>query len=133
MDCLLENAIKFTEPGDSVEVTGRRTSDGWLVEVRDSGAGISAETMHRLSSSPPGEGTSTGTGLGLAIVSAVVGSLRGRLTIDGAPQAGTTVRLFIPQPPLDPREPARPLQLQVDAIPTDFGRQPIISTGGGQL
>lgn len=133
MDCLLENAIKFTRPGDLVEITGQRTADGWLVEVRDSGVGISAETLHRLSSSPPGEATSTGTGLGLAIVSAVVGSLKGRLTIDGAPDQGTTVRLFFPQPALDQRNAARPHQLAVDAISTDPGRLPVTSTGGSQV
>ena len=132
MDCLLENAIKFTQVGDLVEVTGRRTPDGWFVQVRDSGAGISAETMQRLSDSPPGGGTSTGSGLGLAIVNAVVGSLRGRLTINGSPGAGTTVRLFVPQPPLDQREVARSHEFPVDVMPADLSWQPVGSTGASQ-
>jgi len=114
LDCLLENAIKFTQPGDRVELTGLRSADGWIVLVRDSGAGISAETINRLSSSMPGEATNTGTGLGLAIVNAVVASLGGRVTITGEVGAGTAVRLYVPQPPLDAREAVRPDQLVAD-------------------
>jgi two-component system OmpR family sensor kinase len=134
LDCLLENAIKFTKPHDHIEITGLRAPDGWIVQVRDSGSGISAETMHRLTSTPPGEPTSTGTGLGLAIVSAVVDSLGGRLIIGGELRVGTTVRLFIPQLPLDPREVMRPPdQFAADPLHADLGWQPVTSTGGNQL
>jgi signal transduction histidine kinase len=63
--------------------------------------------VQRLLSRPPGQATSTGTGLGLAIVRAVVERLGGRLTIAGAPGAGTSVTLQVPQPPLEPYEPPR--------------------------
>jgi two-component system, OmpR family, sensor kinase len=117
LDCLLENAIKFTRPCDRIELTGLREHDGWVVQVRDSGAGISADTMHRLSHSSPGEATSTGTGLGLAIVGAVAASLGGRLTIGGAVHAGTIVRLFVPQFVLDPRDAIGPGQFAVNSVP----------------
>lgn len=101
MDCLLENAIKFTRPGDVIDVVGRRTDDGWTVQVRDTGVGISAEAADRLLRHQPGERTATGTGLGLAIVRAVVERLDGSLTITGTPQAGTTVTLHVPQQPVE--------------------------------
>jgi signal transduction histidine kinase len=106
LDCLLENAIKFTEPGDLIEVTGRRTADGWAVQVRDGGLGISPDAVDRLLHDPPGERTGTGTGLGLAIVRAFVERLGGRLTITGAPAAGTTVRIEVPQARVDRADPA---------------------------
>ncbi|OLB80172.1 MAG: hypothetical protein AUI14_07585 [Actinobacteria bacterium 13_2_20CM_2_71_6] len=108
LDCLLENAVKFTEPGDRIEVTGRRTWAGWTVQVSDSGTGIRPDVAERLLNSPPGEATSTGTGLGLAIVRAVVERLGGRISITGAPQEGTSVTLTVPQPPLDGPEPPLP-------------------------
>jgi signal transduction histidine kinase len=97
LDCLVENAIKFTKPGQRIEVTGARHGEGWTVQVRDYGVGLSPEKAQQLLSRPPGQGTGTGTGLGLAIVQAVAESLDGWLTITGEPGAGTTVTLHVPQ------------------------------------
>jgi two-component system OmpR family sensor kinase len=98
LDCLLENAVKFTHPGDRIEVSGERSSVWWTVRVRDTGSGISPETAEQLLAGPPRHGTSTGTGLGLAIVRAVVESLGGWVTISGQSGDGTIVTLHIPQP-----------------------------------
>jgi signal transduction histidine kinase len=106
LDCLVENAMKFTGPGDRIAVRGRRVREGWTVEVFDSGAGIAADDAHAALTGPPGRTTATGTGLGLAIVGAVAESLGGRLEIAPAPGGGTSARLCVPQPPL-PAEPAR--------------------------
>jgi two-component system OmpR family sensor kinase len=111
LDCLVENAVKFTCPGDRIEVAGWRQLNGWFVQVNDAGCGISPDVVQRLLTDPPGEGTTTGTGLGLAIVRAVVEALGGRIAINGTPAGGTTVTLFVPQRPLEPREPSRELSL----------------------
>jgi signal transduction histidine kinase len=97
LDCLLENAVKFTKPQDRIEVSGRRDPEGWSVRVRDTGSGIAHQTAYRLLTGPPGQGTVTGTGLGLAIVRAVIESLGGRITLTGEPGQGTTVTLRVPQ------------------------------------
>jgi two-component system, OmpR family, sensor kinase len=112
MDCLLENAVKFTGPGDRIEVSGGRAGDGWTVQVGDSGVGISTQVGEGLAHRRPGERTATGTGLGLAIVRAVTERLGGRLTITGAPSAGTVVTLHVPQPPLETVDTV-PLELAV--------------------
>ncbi|MEN3305199.1 MAG: two-component system, OmpR family, sensor kinase [Micromonosporaceae bacterium] len=106
LDCLVENAIKFTKPGQRIEVIGARGAGSWMVEVRDHGVGIATETARGLLANPPGQGTGTGTGLGLAIVRAVAESLDGRITISGAPGEGTAVTVVVPQAPLDPGEQA---------------------------
>ncbi len=98
MDCLLENAVKFTRPGDRIEVTGEHDRDQWSVRVRDSGSGMSRQMAERLLRGVPGQETSTGTGLGLAIVRAVVESLHGRITVTGEPGRGTVVTLLVPRP-----------------------------------
>jgi signal transduction histidine kinase len=107
LDCLVENAVKFTRPGDRIEVAGWRQLNGWFVQVNDAGSGISPDVVQRLLTSPPGEGTPTGTGLGLAIVRAVVEALGGQITINGATGGGTTITLFVPQRPLEPRDLSR--------------------------
>jgi two-component system OmpR family sensor kinase len=108
LDCLLENAVKFTRRGDRIRVTGERDASGWAVHVWDSGVGIPTETAYRLMHEEPGRATQTGTGLGLAIVRAVVEPLSGRLAIRGEVGAGTLVTMYIPQPAPDPRDGLRP-------------------------
>ncbi|MDT5034936.1 MAG: two-component system, OmpR family, sensor kinase [Micromonosporaceae bacterium] len=98
LDCLLENAVKFTGPGDRIEVTGELSAHEWRVRVRDTGSGMSSETAEHLLTRPPGRGTGTGSGLGLAIVRAVVESLGGEIMVSGEPNRGTTVTLRIPRP-----------------------------------
>jgi two-component system, OmpR family, sensor kinase len=98
LDCLIENAIKFTGVGDRIDVSGRPESDGFLVQVRDTGTGMTAGTAARILSSPPGRGTSTGTGLGLAIVRTAAEARGGRLSITSQPDRGTTVTMHIPGP-----------------------------------
>jgi two-component system, OmpR family, sensor kinase len=130
LDCLLENSIKFTQAGDKIEVIGRRTGDGWTVEVRDTGVGISAEAARQLFSRPPGQETpsTTGTGLGLTIVRAVVESLGGRIMIGGAPGAGTSVRLYVPQPGYITRDLVRP---EIADNPSEItARIPTVDPGG---
>jgi len=74
---LLDNAIKFTQPGGSVSIKIEKEPDFALVQVRDTGIGISAERLseifepyHQL------DGSSTrrygGIGLGLALVKKII-------------------------------------------------------------
>ncbi len=99
LDSLLENAVKFTAPGDLIEVEGAGTEDHWTVTVVDSGAGMSPECLARLSaeSAVLPEVTASGTGLGLATVRAVVRSWHGRLEITARPGGGTVVRMHFPR------------------------------------
>jgi two-component system, OmpR family, sensor kinase len=98
VDCLLENAVKFTDEGDRIELIGRRGHDAWTIEVRDTGAGITAETAAMLSAAEgPLSRTASGTGLGLAIARAVVTAAGGRLTVDGRPGVGAAVTLYFPR------------------------------------
>jgi signal transduction histidine kinase len=108
MDCLLENAVKFTRPGDRIRVSGERDAGGWAVHVRDTGVGIPAGTAYRLMQEEPGRATQTGTGLGLAIVRAVVEPLGGRVAICGDAGPGTLVTMYVPQPAPDGRDGTRP-------------------------
>jgi signal transduction histidine kinase len=120
LDCLLENALKFTGPGDRIAGVGEGTRDGWSVTVTDSGTGMSPQRVEALNTgaevSVPPE-THSGTGLGLAIVRAVVGSSGGRLDIASEPGSGTTVILHFRRfvAPLEPapvaaRLPGAPLR-----------------------
>jgi PAS domain S-box-containing protein len=76
---LLTNAAKFTEPGGRVTVAASRSGDDIVVSVRDTGIGISTETLPRIfdlfeqgERQPPGVSGGLGLGLGLALVRSLV-------------------------------------------------------------
>ncbi|MGI8774834.1 MAG: HAMP domain-containing sensor histidine kinase [Actinomycetota bacterium] len=89
---LLDNAAKWSKPGDDVEVTLR---DGELT-VRDHGPGIEEDDLpfifDRFYRSPSSRGT-PGSGLGLAIVRAVAESHGGSVVAENAAEGGAVMRL----------------------------------------
>jgi two-component system nitrogen regulation sensor histidine kinase GlnL len=66
-----------------------------LLEVADTGEGIPQEAQEQVFN--PFFSTKTyGTGLGLAICKKIVDDHAGILVIQGAPDQGTTVRIYLP-------------------------------------
>jgi two-component system OmpR family sensor kinase len=100
LDALLENAVKYTEPGDRIELAARAEGTGVLIEVSDSGCGVPPEALPRIfdrwaradSARTRERG---GAGLGLAIVSAVTRAHGGRCSVHPLPE-GTAFRLHLP-------------------------------------
>ena len=91
-----ENAAKHT-PSGRIVFRARAAGTSVLVEVEDTGAGMSAETQqHVFDRFYRGQGRDPeGFGLGLAIVSQAVRSLGGRIELDSAPGRGTRVRITL--------------------------------------
>ena len=93
---LVSNAVRYTPSGGEIVIGWRQTADGGATfSVRDSGLGISAEHLvrlterfYRVSSSRSRE--SGGTGLGLSIVKHVLNLHHGRLVIQSEPGHGST-------------------------------------------
>jgi signal transduction histidine kinase len=105
LDCLVENAVKFTKPGDLIEVIGDGTSDTWTITVADSGSGMTPERLAEVTAGGPAATPAVkpaGTGLGLEIVRAVVRSWGGRLEVRSQLGVGTTVTLTFPRVPTRP-------------------------------
>lgn len=72
---LLNNALKFTEPGGVVTLVARRTGDMAVLEVRDTGRGIPPEMLGRIFSpfqQVDRHETKGGLGLGLALVKGII-------------------------------------------------------------
>lgn len=98
---LLSNAVKFS-PGGTVSVEAHRAIDGSLVvEVRDTGIGISEDDLLRVMNpfeqSKSAYGRSAGgTGLGLALAKHVVEAHQGSLTLVSKLGVGTTAIMRFP-------------------------------------
>jgi len=109
LDNLLDNAIKFTDPGGHVSVTFRRERGAMAVEVADDGCGIPPQDQERVferfyqvaqarSEAEGPQAENRGTGLGLAIVRHAVASMGGSVCLTGELGTGTRVTMTIPQP-----------------------------------
>jgi two-component system phosphate regulon sensor histidine kinase PhoR len=98
---LMENSLRHTPAGGTIDCVARREGNGVAVAVRDNGAGISREHLPRIferfyradASRSREEG---GTGLGLAIVKHLVEAHGGRVSAESQRSRGTTVTCWFP-------------------------------------
>jgi len=126
---LISNAVKFSVPGDTVEVRASEDDDGLLLEVADTGAGIPADEIGqvwqelargRAARSLPG------TGIGLALVRVIVTRHGGRVAIRSREGQGTVVSIRLPVWPALHRQPVKALQElvrgELDVLVPPLGR-----------
>lgn len=97
---LIRNAVKFTDKG-AITVHAYGTLDALIIEVNDTGRGISPEDLDYLferffQASGDGTHTDEGLGLGLSIVKQLTELMHGKITVSSALHRGTTFRLELP-------------------------------------
>lgn len=97
---LLSNAVKFTPSGGRITVTARVTSSEAVVEVSDTGIGISPDDQalifdefRQVKSRAPNQ---EGTGLGLAVVRKLLELHGGRIWVRSAPGEGSCFTFALP-------------------------------------
>ena len=101
---LLDNAVKYSEAGSTVEVRAR-TDGRWVdVTVRDSGIGIPRRDLERIFErfyrvDRARSRDTGGTGLGLAIVRHVASNHRGEVRVESREGVGSTFTLRLPAGP----------------------------------
>jgi two-component system phosphate regulon sensor histidine kinase PhoR len=99
---LVENAIKYNDPGGYVDVVGRLLPSGRVkVSVVDNGIGIPEEHLPRITErfyrvDKSRSRVQGGTGLGLAIVKHILGAHNTTLMIKSVPQQGSTFGFMLP-------------------------------------
>jgi two-component system OmpR family sensor kinase len=96
---LIANAVKFSAPGDRVEVRSSEDDDWVLLEVADTGIGIPddeiGEVWQELARGRAARSL-PGTGIGLALVRVVVTRHGGRVAIRSRDGQGTVVSIRLP-------------------------------------
>jgi len=99
LHCILDNAIKFTEPGGKIWVAARELKDGGIeIWFKDTGAGIAADALDDvLKPFRQADGVRSrlfeGVGLGLAMANSIATLHNSPIDLEGV---GTTVVLTIP-------------------------------------
>jgi len=101
---MVSNAIRYTPAGGEVRLTWRAAANEAEFAVQDTGIGIAAEHIPRLTERfyrvDRGRSRETGgTGLGLAIVKHILNRHQGRLQIESTPGEGSTFTIFLPAAP----------------------------------
>ena len=110
VDVLLENAVKYTEPGDSIELRARAEDSELVIEVADSGPGIPSDAAGPIFERATRLQTREdrpGLGLGLSIVDAIARGHGGTCSLVPSEQGSTfAIRLPGYRPNGQPPRPA---------------------------
>lgn len=98
---LIDNAIKYSEPGSTVHVAAETNGPTHRILVADHGQGIAAEHLPRLFErfyrvDKARSRNLGGTGLGLAIVKHIVGAHGGRVEVESQLGQGSTFTIELP-------------------------------------
>jgi signal transduction histidine kinase/HAMP domain-containing protein len=98
---LVENAIKYTDPGGEVQLCLQMNAEKIFFEVRDTGIGIAPADQHRLfekffRASRKGIKGERGSGLGLAIVKSIAERHGGQVWVESQLGKGSKFTMSIP-------------------------------------
>ncbi|WP_133547747.1 GAF domain-containing sensor histidine kinase [Salegentibacter sp. 24] len=101
---LISNAIKFTPPNGMVSVflsiEENNQKNELLIEVKDTGMGMSQEKLNQFSSgavnSEKGTQGEKGFGFGLKLVTDLVDEMNGMLKASSSPEGGTKITVRLP-------------------------------------
>jgi two-component system, OmpR family, phosphate regulon sensor histidine kinase PhoR len=98
---LVDNAIKYSEPGKTIRVEVARKPHEIAIAVTDQGCGIPKEHLNRIFErfyrvDKARSRKVGGTGLGLSIVKHIAHAHAGRVTVESSPGRGSTFTVLIP-------------------------------------
>jgi signal transduction histidine kinase len=98
---LTANAVKYTDQGGRVTVSGYQDGQWLAVSVSDTGIGIQPDDIPHLfeefyRTKRGREFQSVGTGLGLAITKAILDQHEGRISVESEPGVGTMFLVLLP-------------------------------------
>lgn len=93
---IIDNALKYSDPGDRVTVSSVVTEIEVQIIVSDTGCGISEKDLQHVTEKFfKANNTRRGSGIGLAVVSEIVTLHGGKMTIDSTEGEGTTVTVTL--------------------------------------
>jgi signal transduction histidine kinase len=102
---LLDNAIKYSDPGDRVDVSIKEEVSSLIVRVRDTGVGIPDEDLNQLFErfyrvDKDRSRATGGSGLGLAISKQIIEMHGGTISVESEVGVGSVFEIKLPKAPL---------------------------------
>jgi signal transduction histidine kinase len=97
---LIDNAVKYSRPGEEVRVEAQSDNGRVLINVVDRGPGIAPEhqlvIFEKFGRAHTGDKAKPGTGLGLFIARSIAEAHGGSLAVRSHPEQGATFSLLLP-------------------------------------
>lgn len=94
---ILDNALKYSDSGDSITVAAGVQGDFAVITIADTGIGISAADLPNVKAKFfKANSTRRGSGIGLAVADEIISLHGGRLDLESTEGKGTTVTIQIP-------------------------------------
>ena len=98
---LLDNAMKYTDVGGTIQVACMQTSSSIMIQVKDNGIGIKEEDIPKLFDrfyqGDKARTKSEGAGLGLSIASWIVEKHYGKIKVESKINEGTCFEVILPK------------------------------------
>lgn len=98
-DELIENALKFSEPGTPIEIIGRSVGEVYKIQITDFGHGMGELDTRRIdifNQNGFEYEIAEGLGIGLAIVKKIVELYNGKMSIESEPEVYTCLKIELP-------------------------------------
>jgi signal transduction histidine kinase len=100
---ILSNAIKYSEPNQTIEIGAQKEVSSVIFKITDHGAGIESGDLNKIFDSfyrvNTSENAPKGYGIGLSIAKKIANILQITIEVQSSPQQGTTFTLNIPLNP----------------------------------
>lgn len=98
---LIENAIKYSPNGGTVDIEVKNDNKYLIVEISDTGIGIPKDEIHHVfhelyRASNAKELTHEGIGIGLALVKQIIERHKGTISIESEVNKGTKIKIKLP-------------------------------------
>jgi signal transduction histidine kinase len=97
---LIDNALKYTQPGGKVSVRLQKVRDNIQIEVRDTGVGIREDEKEKIFTRfyrSDSSRTKTGNGLGLCLAQAIARAHWGEIRVESKTGRGSIFRVILPR------------------------------------
>lgn len=102
MRVLCDNAVKYTPAGGAITLGVKKTMEGCMLSVTDTGSGIAPEDLPKVfdrfyRSDNVRKSSISGHGLGLSIARIIVIAHGGRISVRSKLGSGTTFKVYLPE------------------------------------